>query len=242
MTRWKAAGIHVVFSIVLALATVALLFFVWFPPPLFAAAGGDRLVALLITIDIVIGPLLTLIVFRPGKRGLRFDLTVIAILQLGALVYGLHVMAEARPVWLVHAVDRFIAVSASSIDDADRAKAKPEFRALSWTGPRVVGTRLPESGDEQLEQLERAFAGKDVEREPRYYVDYDTVRSEVASRRRPLSELAAKDAKAVDAFVQEHGGRQEDYGFLPLVARSDDVAIVLDANGEMVGFIDVDPW
>jgi len=242
MSRWKAASIHLVVSFLLALVTFLLLFFVWYPPPLFAAAGGDRLVVLLITIDIVIGPLLTLVVFRAGKPGLRLDLAVIGVLQVAALLYGVHVMADARPVWLVHAVDRFIAVSANAIDDADRAAAPPQFRSPSWTGPRVVSARLPESQEEQLQQLGTALAGKDIEREPRYYVDYAEVRSDVARRRRPLDVLVAKDASAVAAFVAKHGGAQADYGFLPLVARSDDVAAVIDAKGDVVGFIDVDPW
>jgi hypothetical protein len=242
MSRWKAASIHLVASIVLAVAAFALLFFVWFPPPLFAAAGGDRLVVLLITIDIVIGPLLTLVVFRAGKPGMRFDLAVIATLQVAALLYGLHVMAAARPVWLVHAVDRFVAVSANAIDDADRAAAPPGFRRLSWTGPRVVGAKLAQSVDESLEQMAQALAGKDIDRNPRYYVDYAAVRAEVVRRRRPLAALAAKDGAAVAAFVAEHGGKLEDYGFLPLVARNRDLAVVIDAKGDVAGYIDVDPW
>jgi len=241
MSRWKAASIHLVASCVLALLAFLLLFFVWYPPPLFAAGGGDRLVVLLLSIDIVLGPLLTLVVFRSGKRGMRFDLTVIAVLQLSALAYGLHVMAVARPVWLVYAVDRFVAVSANAIDPLDAGQAPPEFRAQSWTGPRVVGAQLPE-GDEAMTQLASAFAGKDIEQSPRYYVDYQRVRGEAVRRRKPLAGLAATNAAAVAAFVAKHGGAEADYGYLPLVARSRDVAAVVDGTGNVVGYIDAKPW
>jgi hypothetical protein len=38
--------------------------------------------------DLALGPLLTLIVFEPGKPSLKFDLSCIVLLQLGALLYG----------------------------------------------------------------------------------------------------------------------------------------------------------
>lgn len=44
------------------------------------------------------------------------DLTVIAVLQLGALSYGLWTVAEGRPAWLVFAVDRFELVRVLDID------------------------------------------------------------------------------------------------------------------------------
>jgi hypothetical protein len=58
---------------------------VWYPQHYFAAMGGTTLILLLIGVDVVIGPLITLIVFDPKKKSLRFDLAVIAVLQLGAL-------------------------------------------------------------------------------------------------------------------------------------------------------------
>ena len=51
---------------------------VWYPQPYFAAMGGATLILLLIGVDVVIGPLITLIVFDPKKKSLRFDLAVIA--------------------------------------------------------------------------------------------------------------------------------------------------------------------
>ena len=149
MSRWKAASIHLSISVAIGLIVGALLFGVWYPPPFFHAAGADQLVLLLVSVDIVLGPLLTLVVFKSGKRGLKFDLTLIAVVQSVALVYGLSIVLRSRPVFLVAAVDRFSLVSAVDIDDADLAQGtKPEFRSLSWTGPRTVGAQLPPQGGE----------------------------------------------------------------------------------------------
>ena len=116
MSRWKAAAIHLSISAAIGLVVGALLLLVWYPPPYFHAAGADQLVLLLVGVDLVLGPLLTLILFRSGKKGLKFDLAMIAVLQTTALVYGLSVVLQSRPVFLVSAVDRFVLVSASEID------------------------------------------------------------------------------------------------------------------------------
>ena len=101
MSRWKAAGIHLSISAFIGLVVGALLLGVWYPPPFFHAAGADVLVVLLVGVDVVLGPLLTLIVFKSGKRGLKFDLALIGTMQAVALVYGMSVVLESRPVFLV---------------------------------------------------------------------------------------------------------------------------------------------
>src|SRR4051812_12853702 len=111
MTRWKAAAIHSLISVAVGLIAGALLLGLWYPPPYFHAAGAQELILLLVGVDLVIGPLLTLIVFRWGKPGLAFDLTVISLLQAAALVYGLAIVLQSRPVFLVATVDRFVLVS-----------------------------------------------------------------------------------------------------------------------------------
>src|SRR5207248_3305824 len=139
-------------SIGVAILAGSLIFFIWYPPPYFTIAGGSTLMLLIVSIDVVIGPLLTLAVFKSGKKGLRFDLTVIALLQLAAFCYGMYVISAARPVFVVAEVDRFVVVSANEVDDADLAGGtQPEFRTRSWAGPRLVGAAPPQAGNEAFD-------------------------------------------------------------------------------------------
>ena len=92
MSRWRAAGIHLLISIAIAGAVLALMLGLWYGPTLFQAMGGAGLALILIGVDVVLGPALTLVVFRSGKRGLKFDLTAIALLQVVALLYGCYVV------------------------------------------------------------------------------------------------------------------------------------------------------
>ncbi|HWT14265.1 MAG TPA: type IV pilin accessory protein, partial [Patescibacteria group bacterium] len=98
LNRWQASAGHLGFSVVLGLAVFALFRFLWYPDALFTLAGAGKLLLLVVGIDVVLGPLLTLIVFHPAKKSLIWDLAIIVAVQFGALGYGVWVMAQSRPV------------------------------------------------------------------------------------------------------------------------------------------------
>lgn len=247
MSRWKAAGIHLTLSILVGIAVGALLFGVWYPPPYFHAAGADTLVVLLVGVDVMLGPLLTLIVFKSGKRGLKFDLAVIAIVQSLALVYGVSVILRSRPVFLVAAVDRFVLISANDLDEADLAQgSKPEFRTLSWTGPRLVGTHLPGTTEERNAVLFSGAEGKDIEKFPRYYVDYATSAPELLQKAKSLDALPKLDVESrahLDAAVRASGQPPENIVWVPMLARRASLVMLLDrASGQPLRAVAVNPW
>src|SRR4249919_365709 len=113
MSRWQASGLHLIISAAIAGAVIALMLSLWYPGPLFEAAGGNDLLVILIGVDVVVGPLITLVIFRSGKPGLKFDLSVIAALQIAALLYGMHAVFLARPAFIVFVRDQFQVASAA---------------------------------------------------------------------------------------------------------------------------------
>src|SRR5512143_2669786 len=189
MSRWKASGLHFGISVAIAVALLSLMLALWYPPPYFALMGGAMLVFLIAGCDVVLGPLITLIIFRSGKKGLALDLAIIGLVQATALAYGLYTMFEARPAFTVFAIDRFEIVAANDIDPEELAKAtRPEFRSLSWTGPRLVGATLSTDPDERMRMTMAAMAGgQDIKGYPRLYIDYDAVAPDAARRAKPLS-------------------------------------------------------
>lgn len=246
MSRWRASFIHLLISAAIALVFLGLTFLLWYPPPYFRVSGADHLLVILIGVDVVLGPLLTLIVFRSGKPSLKFDLTVIGCLQAAALAYGAFVVLSARPVWSVYAVDRFIAVPANALQIESRKRAVPPFDAASWTGPRLVAAVVPEDPQKREAILFSALAGADIETMPEYFVDYGTKAKDALDRASPLVSLSAQSeaaAKAIDDFVETHGGSAETWVFLPLVGQGADATMVLDPEtGHPVDALPIDPW
>ncbi|MGH8510357.1 MAG: TfpX/TfpZ family type IV pilin accessory protein, partial [Gammaproteobacteria bacterium] len=174
ITRWKASAIHLSICAVIALAVLAWMLLVWYPAPYFEGLGAGKLSMIIIGVDVVIGPLITLIIYNPLKKSLRFDLTVVALLQLSALVYGVYVVYEARPVYVVFNVDRFDVVAANEIDPEERKKVTlPEYQSLPLTGPRIVAAVLPADPKERERILFAAVgAGYDLPNFPQHYVPY----------------------------------------------------------------------
>jgi hypothetical protein len=111
----KAAGIHLAVCAVIAVLSIGLVYGLWYPAPLSAALGVSEIFLLLLAIDIALGPLLTLVVYKPYKSSLKFDLTVIGIVQLAALAYGLHTVGAGRPAYIVFTKDRFDLVQAYEV-------------------------------------------------------------------------------------------------------------------------------
>src|SRR5262245_18835764 len=107
MNRWKASLTHLGISLGVAAVVYTAVRFFWYPGPLFEIAGGLQLLVLVISVDVTIGPLVTLIIFKPGKWGLKFDLCFIATMQVAAMAYGVYSIAESRPVFVAFVKDRF---------------------------------------------------------------------------------------------------------------------------------------
>lgn len=246
MSRWRAAGTHLALSAMVAIAVVSLLLLVWYPGPLYEASGGERLTFLLVAIDVVVGPILTLLVFKAGKPGMKFDLAVIAILQLAFLAYGLSVISAARPAFLVFAIDRFVAVSANQLTTERLAEASdPAYARAPWSGPIQVAARPPSDPADEDRVLTSFLAGTgDLERFPKFYQPYEARAADAGARARPLAKLREKEdaAAIVDAFVARHPDADQ-MGWLPLVARSRDMSVVIRKDtGEWVEVLPIDPW
>lgn len=88
MSRFQAALIHLLISTLVVGTVVGVVYWLWYPEPTFGIVGVLPIILMLVGIDLVLGPLLTMIVYKHGKPGLKFDLSVIALVQIAALVYG----------------------------------------------------------------------------------------------------------------------------------------------------------
>lgn len=248
LNRFQASGLHLIGSALIALVVFLLFQFVWYPDGMFNVASAGKLLLLVAGVDVVIGPLLTLAVFNPKKRLLPLDLAVIALLQVAALGYGVYIMLQSRPVFLVAVVDRFELVMANEIEaeDLDAAKDTPYAR-LSWSGPLLVGAKAPEDRQQRTKLLfDSVSGGADLDRRPALYVEYAQVSADLMARARPLADWVGHTHPGVMAardWVLRHERRLDQVLVLPLKARFAFAAVLLDqANGQPLYTFDFDPF
>lgn len=233
-SRWQAAGTHLLICIVIAAAVVALMLAVWYPGPLFEAAGGTGLLYILVGVDVVLGPLLTLVVFKSGKRGMKFDLVAIGTVQVLALLYGVHVVYLARPAFIVFVKDRFELAIAAELDPVELAAAKyPQFRSPPLTGPLFAVADMPTDPAERNRVVLAAMAGMDLQAFPRLYVPYAGRTKEVLAKASSIARLRATEpaiAKVVDQYLASSGTKDAEVRSLLLRTRYAWVAVLIDPN------------
>jgi hypothetical protein len=244
--RLQAAGIHFLISTVVAALAATLVFGVWYPGIYRVLAGGRDLFLLVVTVDVVLGPVLTLAVFnlKKGWPHLRRDLAVIGIIQLAALAYGLQTVYEARPVATVFEVDRFRVITAASVHLPDLPNAPPAYQRLPLTGPWFLGSREPKNGDETLNAVSMALqTGIDRGQRPIFWQPYSNSVADAMSRARPLSALFSRHPGVVADVrraLKAAGASETTAKFLPLMARGGDWVLVLDKEGQPVYHVRVD--
>ncbi len=246
MTKLRAFTIHLTASAVVFLAFLSVMLLVWYPGPYFEVDGGWTVLKILISVDLVLGPLLTLILFRPGKWGLKFDMTCIVVMQLGALLYGGMVIYQQRPAFIVFVVDRFTTIPTSEIDPAQLKY--PELQHPAGTRPFLAQANFPEDPKARQELMFAVLGGhaKDIEFHPELYAPYRPDLQHLRTRGIDIQQIMARGAEAkqaIERFVSRQGGRPEDYLYLPLKGKNKDIVLALSPrDGMPVGFISISPW
>lgn len=194
--RVKAFLIHLAASALIISAVLTLVFVYWYPAPFFDYEGAWNPLRILITVDLIIGPLLTLLVFKPGKRWLWLDMTLIFVLQLAALGYGSYALWSQRPLVMAFAVDGFYVVNPKDLRDQEL----PGWLMLerSWQGPAPVFAELVDDPNYHLKII---FEGApDIHVLPKQYRRLEKMAERMAPRAFDLRALAQQHAVVAEAI------------------------------------------
>jgi hypothetical protein len=246
--RLKAAGIHLAISLAIAALAGLLVFYVWYPYPYREISGGRELFLLVVVVDVVMGPLITLAVYNQNKprRAMRFDFLVIGLLQLGALGYGLWTVALARPVHAVFVADRFEVVHAVEVDMSAISKAPLELQKLPLWGPTKLTLRSFKDNKEKTEVMFAELAGTPLSARPDFWQSYDQGKAAVLANAKPLSQLTARfpdRAADIKSVAKQSGVDPANLGFVPLKGRSQFWTVLIDLKtAEPVGYLPLDPY
>lgn len=245
----RAALIHLGLSLLLALAVGLLVFAIWYPLPYREISGGRDLFLLVIAVDVVLGPLLTLAVFniRKPRAELRRDLAVVALLQLAGLAYGLWTVQLARPVHLVFEIDRFRVVHRIDVPAELEAKTPPGIEVAPLAGPTVLSTRDFRDPNERMELTMAALQGVNLGARPDMWEPYAAGRGRILAAAKPVSELKGRfphQAADIDRAVRQLGREAAGVMYLPMMARKAEAwTVLLDARtAEILGYLPLDPF
>lgn len=232
--RIRAFLVHLVVSAAVIAALIAYTRFIWYPDALFALEDVSQALKVLFAVDVVLGPLLTLVVFKVGKPSLKFDLTVIVLLQLAALVYGSQVLWKARPVALV--------VNSGAVDVARAHEVIGElpqwFEARTPVGGSALAYALPPEDQAAMAEIALGNA-PDVYLLSERYRPLPAHLNQVTPRGYNLAVMLADEAFAAAWSDAGLAGR-DDLIVLPLYGRVAVGSAVLSAEGELLATLPED--
>jgi hypothetical protein len=246
--RARVAGVHFGLSFLLAVVAAGLVFGLWYPYPYREISGGRDLFLILITVDVLLGPLMTFTVFNRAKSraALVLDFSVIGILQVTALAYGLWTVAEARPVHLVFEYNRFRVVHAVELPDDVKEKAPPGIRPMPITGPTLLSLRPFKDGKEKFEVTMQALEGVEPTTRPQLWQDYALAKAEVLKAGRPVDDLTSRFKAQSDLIAQTvavTGRPLDSLVYVPMIGRQYFWTVLVDAKtAEVVTFLPLDSF
>lgn len=241
--RIKAAGVHLLISALVALIGIGLVFWVWHPAPLQKAVGVTHIFLMMLGIDVVLGPLLTLLVASSKeKKTLKFDLSVIAAVQLAAYLYGMHSIAVSRPVYVAFDKLRFEVVQADSVVRATDKTILPEYQSNPLFAPQWVSVRPYKDAAEQNQrtmlEMQEGFAPSMM---ADLYQPLNDGWGGMLERKHGLDEL--KQYNPAEQVAKELAAYPQADSYLPMKAPSVDMAVLLDSRQKQVlGIVDLRPW
>lgn len=231
--RINAFLVHLAISFIIFLVLAYLIVFHWYPIPYFHTDGGWRGIRIIAGVDLVIGPLLTLIVYKPGKPGLKFDLTLIGLAQAAALTWGIWVTYTERPVAVVYTLNHFTPVSEKLLVIMEFPLDK--LAVYGDKQPVPIYVDLPQEPEHQQKYLAQA-AGS---RTPLYlftelYRKFDIENLQILKQQSDqlyaYLEYDQTGTQLLDRFFQTHPELYNRYLFIPLHSRYTRLIIVLDAT------------
>lgn len=239
--RYTAAAAHFGVSLAIFSGLLFILLNNWYPSPFFTASGGWQGLKIVALVDLVLGPLLTLIVFNPFKsrKELRIDLSIIASFQVAALIWGVLTVYQQRPVAAVFWEDKFYTVPAQVLENQNY-----DLNLLSLYDeeiPALIYAEKPSSTDGLTQMMHAMMEGRytpfqqtglyrpinqHLEEISKHQIDIHEVIEANASMKESLNELL-KDTKS----------SIEDNIYIKLESRYRNIILVFDRQGKVTGHI-----
>lgn len=240
--RLKFSLSHLLLSFLIALLVIGLVFLIWYPSPLATAVGVTHIFLMLLVIDVILGPLLGLLVYKEGKKTLKFDLSVIILIQIAALCYGVFSIEQGRPAWLVFYADRFELVRKNDIILENIDQVQPQFQQISWTGPQFAAVKLAVSPQQrQNDMFTEALGGISLAQRPERYVELTQATTQIQQRALPLKELEQYNPKTeVEKTLAKYPKAN---AWLPLKATAVDMVVLVNKeSASIIKIVDLRPW
>ena len=245
MSKLRAFATHLLVSAAVAGGLLLLLITRWYPMPYFVADGGWQGIRLVVAVDVILGPLITLVIYNRNKsRGkLLFDYAVVGVIQACAFAFGVWTVFVSRTAMVVFADGSFYTLGADSAlfqhdpypAILESARSTPAYAVVTMPADKEARQELRR---ESLEEQRPLFSFLDR-------VGPLTPKSfqQLVEFQLDMSDLLARHPESrpkVERFLAKHGGTIQDYVFVPVKPRYAPVVLAFARDtGRLAGWLDI---
>ena len=233
-------------SAMVAALVAAVVYFVLYPEPYQNILSINSIFLVLLAVDVVCGPLITLLISNPkkSKKETILDFSLIGVLQVAALVYGLYFIWLGRPVVLAFEIDRIAVITASEIEKEKLHESSIGIQSIPWHGLIQVNTRRAKNSDEMFESIDMEAAGISPGGRPGWWLPWDSAKPAMSERAKPITDLLRRhpqDANTLQAAIAKTGLNVTQLHYLPLTSsKTTEWIVLLDPQMNIVGHAPVD--
>lgn len=239
ITKLKATGVHLSLSLVIFAYLAYQIVYNWYPSPYLWFDGGWQGIRLVAAVDLVLGPLITFLIFdlRKSRREIIFDLMTIATIQIGALAYGIYATYTQRPVAIV-LIDEFV-VSATMENYRGTLESVDLLSQYSDASPPLIYARMPTSYEE-LERVQEIKVEQGIgERAQLHLYRPQSEFAEALRAKQLLFNQRVDDygvRKRYDAWLQKHDKEADEVLIAPFQGRYGQAWLVFDLGANYLSY------
>lgn len=233
---------HLTLSLVFSIILLGLLLNFWYQMPLAKAVGVTSIILMLFFIDITLGPLLGLLVYKEHKKSLKFDLSIIIIIQIFALLYGICILEQGRPVWIAYNVDRFELVRKNELITEHLDQANNQFQKTSFLRPQYIAVEFARDKlQRENDMFAEALGGISLAQKPERYVEFTKALPQIKKNAIKLNELSQfNNYELVRKILAKY---PQATGYIPLKANAVDMTVLVNKEtGVVIKIVDLRPW
>ncbi len=244
-SKSRAASVHLIFNIGIFSILLFVLLKLWYPQPFFTSSGGWQGIKIVALVDIVLGPLLTLVIYNPDKprKLLMTDILLIFILQIGAFVWGTWAVYQQRPLAITFWDSGFYTVPAKELKNQENYLARLKNFGETFPVFAYVDRVLSDEGQQKIIDAMKKYEGQPpfhiIDLFEPYQDSFDSIlKHEVETEE--LNEYLALQPNAqnqLNEIINATAITQKDLHFIWLVSKYRNTLIVFDTTGVVLGYI-----
>ncbi len=235
--RLKAFSLHLLSSATVLTLILSCLYFGWYRWPGWYLTDVTRVVLVMVCVDVVLGPTLTLIIAnqKKSRRELTRDIGIIVVVQLCALGYGSVSLWSGRPLYYAFSESVLQLVQAYDLDANEAKLGRERNPALAphwYSPPRWIWAPLPQDPDEREKIVGAAISGgDDVISMPRYFKSWEEGMPSLRSQLKKVDDVAyfaKSEKKKLKDKMKAAGMADDQLNTMPLTGRGYPLLAVFD--------------